>query len=266
MNRMLVVIFDNERAAELGTRAMKELNAEGDITAYAMGVVAKDDAGKISVKQASDQWPIGTGVGLAVGSVIGMLGGPVGLAVGALAGTLTGALRDFWAAGVGIDFIEEAEKFLRPGKVALIAEIEEDWVIPVDSRMEALGGVVFRRARADIEQAQFDHDVAIVKAEIAELETEYKRASGEAKTKLQAKIAAAKSNLDQALQRAKLKVSELEANSNAKIKLLETQISVATGDMKANLESRLNKVRSVSHERSAKLKQAWGLAKEAFAT
>jgi uncharacterized membrane protein len=264
MNRMLVVIFDNERAAELGTRAMKDLNAEGDITVYAMGVIAKDAAGKISIKQASDQWPIGTGVGLAVGSVIGMLGGPVGVAVGAVAGTLAGALRDFWAAGVGIDFIEEAENFLRPGKIALIAEIEEEWIVPVDSRMEAIGGVVFRRARADIEQAQFDHDVAVVKAEIVELETEYKRASGDAKTKLQAKIVAAKSNLDQTLQRAKLRVSELEAASSAKIKLVETQISVATGEMKANLESRLNKVRSASHERSSKLKQAWGLTKEAL--
>lgn len=36
MNRMLVVIFDNERTAEAGVRAKKKLHTEGGITLYSM--------------------------------------------------------------------------------------------------------------------------------------------------------------------------------------------------------------------------------------
>lgn len=77
------------------------------------------------MKKSLDQGPIGTGVGLAVGSLIGLLGGPVGLVAGALTGALVGAIRDFWVAGVDLDFVE-AGKGLLPGKVALVAEVEEE--------------------------------------------------------------------------------------------------------------------------------------------
>lgn len=49
------------------------------------GVMAKDSAGKVSVKQSMGAGPFSTGsstgVGLAVGSLIGLLGGPGGVAV-----------------------------------------------------------------------------------------------------------------------------------------------------------------------------------------
>jgi hypothetical protein len=86
-------------------------------------------------------------VGLALGSLVGLLGGPVGLAVGALTGTLVGAMRDIWVAGVDIDFIAQAQARLQTGKVALVAEIEEEWVVPVDTALEAVGGQVLRRSR-----------------------------------------------------------------------------------------------------------------------
>ena len=106
------------------------------------------------MKKSLDQGPIGTGVGLAVGSLIGLLGGPVGLVAGALTGALVGAIRDFWVAGVDLDYVEEAGKGLLPGKVALVAEVEEEWVTPVDSALEAAGGRVFRRARTEVAEAQ----------------------------------------------------------------------------------------------------------------
>ena len=73
MNRMLVVVFDNESAAEAGTRAMRQLHSEGGITLYAMGVVAKDSKGYVSIKEAADPGFAGAGTGLAVGALIGLL-------------------------------------------------------------------------------------------------------------------------------------------------------------------------------------------------
>ena len=85
--------------------------------------------------------------GTAIGSLIGLLGGPIGLGIGATAGVLAGGVADLHAAGVRADFIDEVSAALTPGKYALAAEISEEWVTPVDTRMEALGGVVFRTPR-----------------------------------------------------------------------------------------------------------------------
>lgn len=265
MNKMLVTVFDNEAAAEKGLHALRKLHADGDITLYATGVIAKDGQGKVSVKQSSGQAPVGAGVGLAVGGLIGLLGGPVGVAVGAVTGTVAGAVRDFWVAGVGLDFIEEAQKLLQPGKVAVIAEIEEEWVIPVDAALEAAGGQVFRRARSDVVEAQFDHDIAAFKSELVELEDEAKHAGGAAKTQIQSKLEAAKGRLDGAVQRARQQVEMLKHEADAKADSLKEQLNQAQGEVKAKIEARVKRVKHAYHTRGAKLSKAWDLAKEALA-
>ena len=92
---MIVVIFDNEKQAYEGSKVFKELDAEDSITLYANAVIAKDANGKLTVKQAADQGPLGTGVGLFTGALLGLPGGPAGVAVGALAGT-TGGHSMIW--------------------------------------------------------------------------------------------------------------------------------------------------------------------------
>jgi uncharacterized membrane protein len=262
---MLVVIFDDEKAAAAGTDALRKLHAEGDITLYAMAVITRSADGKVSVKEAADHGYAGAGVGLAVGGLVGLMAGPVGLAVGALTGTLAGAIRDFWVAGVDLDFVEEAEKLLRPGKLALVAEVEEEWVVPVDSALEATGGVVFRRTRSEVVDAQFDHDIAAFKGEIRELEAEAANASGTARTKLQAQVVATSAGLDRAVRHAKQRVEALKHEADGKAAALKAQIALAKGDAKAKLEARVSLVKSSYHARGAKLSQAWGLAKEALA-
>src|SRR5262249_30018638 len=156
MDKMIVTVFDSEKEAYEGARALKEMHAEGSIALYAIAVIAKEPTGKVSVKQAADQGPVGTVLGLATGSLIGLLRGPVGRAGGAAAGTLGGSLADLANVGVGADFLDEVAQSLRPGKAAVVAEVEEQWVIPVDSRMEDLGGTVFRRSRNDVVDAQVE--------------------------------------------------------------------------------------------------------------
>lgn len=265
MNKLLVAIFDAETAADEGLNALRNLHAAGDITLFATAVLARDVTGSVRIKQSMDAGPIGTATGLAVGSLLGLLGGPAGVAVGALTGTVAGAVRDFWAAGVGLDFIEEATRHLQPGKVALVAEIEEEWVIPVDSALEAVGGQVLRRTRTEVAEAQFDHDIAAFKSEIKDLESEASQAGSAAKTKLQAKLAAAKTSLDSAVHRAGQRVDTLKQEADAKAEALKLQLSLAKGDVKTRIEDRMKRVRSAHHARSAKLSQAWSLTKEALA-
>ena len=264
MNKMLIAIFDNETAANEGLHALRELHAAGDITLYASGVIAKDAFGKVSVKQSTDQGPIGTASGLAVGSLIGLLGGPVGVVVGAAAGTVVGAVRDFWAAGVGLDFVEEAQQTLQAGKVALVAEIEEEWVIPVDSALEALGGRVLRRTRSEVAEAQYDHDIAAFRSEIRELKDEADDATGNAKLRLQAKLAKAQGHLENAVERAKQRVETLRTEANAKADSLKVQLTQVADAAKGKLEERMQRVKHAYHARSSKLAQAWALTKEAL--
>ena len=264
MNKLLVAIFENEAAADAGLKTLRALHAAGDITLYATGVVAKDEHGLVSVKKSMDSGPVGTVTGLAVGSLIGLIGGPAGVAVGAVTGTVAGAVRDFWVAGVGLDFIEEATQHLQPGKVALVAEIEEEWVIPVDAALEAVGGQVFRRSRTELAEAQFDNDIAAFKSEVKELETEASQASGAAKATLQAKLAAAKSGLDRAVHRAEQRADTLKQEADAKAESLKLQLSQAKGDVKARIEDRMKRVKNAYHARGAKLAQAWNLTKEAL--
>ncbi len=265
MNKMLVAVFDTEAGANAGLQALRTLHGKGDITLYASGVVAKDIDGLVSVRKTMDTGAMGTATGLAVGSLIGLFVGPVGVAVGAMAGTIAGAARDVWVSGVGVDFIEDTERHLQPGKVALVAEIEEEWVIPVDTAIEAAGGRVFRRGRAEVVESQLDQDIAAFKTELHELEAEASNAGGEARTRLQGKIDAAKAGLDSAMQRARSRVDALKLEADAKAESLKAQLNQASGDVKARIEDRVRRVKGSYHTRGAKLSQAWDLTKEALA-
>jgi len=50
--------------------------------------------------------------------------------------------------GVTDEFVSDVTAALTPGKVAVVADISEEWVTPLDMRVEQIGGVVFRRARS----------------------------------------------------------------------------------------------------------------------
>jgi uncharacterized membrane protein len=266
MNKMIVTAFNNESSAYEGVKALKELHAEGSLTLYATAVIAKDAMGVVSVKQAADQGPLGTALGFATGSLIGLLGGPVGLAIGATWGTIGGAVYDIAQLGVGEDFLAEVSQYLSPGKVAVVAEIDEEWVMPLDTRLEALGGIVFRRARGEFIDAQIEREIAADKAEIAQLKAEYNQAVGEAKAKLKAKLDAAQNRIQARRDLLNERIEAIRREGEAKIKSLQEQAAKAKGEMKAKLEKRIAEERADHQLRVEKLSQAWSLVKEAAAT
>jgi uncharacterized membrane protein len=246
MDNMLVIIFDSEMNAYEGSRSLQELQEEGSINLYSKAVVTRDASGKVEVKQKGDMGPVGTAVGLLTGSLIGMLGGPVGLVLGTYVGTTGGLLYDMAKIGVGQDFLTEVEQTLQPGKAAVVAEVGEDWVLPVDTRMEALGGVVIRRTRREFLDAQINRDAAALEADLAKLEAERDQATGEARVKLQKKVDSAKARL-QAMQdgiQAKIEASAQE--TDAKIKSLQEQAAKESGEKKARHEKRIAELRAVT--------------------
>lgn len=71
-------------------------------------------------------------------------------------------------AGIGADFIGDVSKELRPNKFAVVAEIRECWTTPMDTRMEAIDGIVFRWALSDVTDTVDEEEVAAMKADISQ--------------------------------------------------------------------------------------------------
>lgn len=243
MERMLVVVFDNESKAYEGSRALNQLDSEGNITIHAEAVIGKNNDGTLTVKQGDGDFPVRTVSGTAIGSLIGLLGGPAGLAVGALAGTMVGSIADLFVAGVDSDFLAEASNALTPGKYAVVADVSEEWVTPVDTRMEALNGFVFRTARQSFEEAQRAREVAEVRAEMDQLKAEHARAKAEHKAKLQAKIDGLNTRLQTKLQQARQRSEQIKNETDAKVQGLQKKAAKAQGDAKAVINARVTEIK-----------------------
>jgi uncharacterized membrane protein len=243
MDKMLVVVFPTESAAYEGSKALSALDQEGSIVLYAMAVIAKDAAGHVDTRQEGDRGPLGTAVGLLIGTLVGLVGGPVGAVAGAYGGALGGGMFDLARAGVATDFVDEVAGSLKPGKVAVVAEINEDWVTPVDTRMEALGGEVLRRARTEVVDAQINSEQAAMTEEIAELKAEAAKATGDAKSKLQKRADAATTRLKGLQARAKAALDADQEQMQAKLRVLQDRSAKAKGDAKARFQERVDKLR-----------------------
>lgn len=265
MDKMLVAVFDSESKAYEGSRILRQLDAEGSITVFATAVISKDASGKVIVKQSADQGPLGTAVGLFAGSVLGLLGGPAGFALAAGAGALGGALYDLAQVGVGDDFLTDVAQQLQAGKSAVVAEVSEEWVMPVDTRIEAAGGIVLRRAREEVVDARIERDALAFKADIAALKAELARATKENKARLEAKIEAAKRKLRATQDHAKAVLAATSEESEARIRALQAKLAKAQGEAKAKMEARISEARARQERRRAKLQEAWELAKQAMA-
>jgi uncharacterized membrane protein len=254
MERMLVVVFDTEKKAYEGTYALNNLDQEGSITIHAECVISKSPNGKVEVKEAGGDFPIRTVGGTAIGSLIGLLGGPIGVGVGALAGTMAGSLADLFVAGVHSDFVGEVSQILTPGKYAVVTDISEEWVTPVDTRMEALGGYVFRTTRQNFEDDQTARDVAEFRADIEQMKAEHARAKAERKAKLQAKIDELNRTLQAKLNQARQRSEQVKSETQAKVQSLQKKAAKAQGDAKATIDARIVSLKKQYDQSIARVK------------
>ena len=215
MDRMLVVVFDTESKAYEGKKALYQLAAEGHIVAYAHAVVAKNADGSATVRQRSHQWPIATLAGTFLGGLAGLLVGMTGLAIGATLGLLGGIFMDINNARIGEDFIDDVTEPLLPGTFVVIAEVQESWTAPVDLRMEALGGKVFRRAMSVDEHTVDEQEAAALMNDLAQLMAEQAKAHADRRAKILARLERAKERREAAQCDALGKTEMLRTNAAA---------------------------------------------------
>ncbi len=225
----------------------------------------QEASGNIAIKQAADDGPWGTAVGMLSGALVGLVGGPVGSALGMGMGAMVGGFGDLMNAGVRADFLETVTGKLKPGKAAVVAEVDEGWMAPLDTRMEALGGDVIRQWRSDFEDEQLDKEIKADEAELAALKDELKQANANSKAAVKKRLDEAHAKLEAAGKRAEARQRQLQQEIEAKQKELQSQLARSQAEIKASIEKRLAAMQADYKKRAALLKQAWSLTKEALA-
>lgn len=244
MDKLVAVVFGDEKTAYAGRRALSEMNAEGSIEVAGMCVIKKEADGTVSTKQIAEDFPIRTLAGTALGSLVGVLGGPVGLAAGTMIGAWAGMFGDLYSAGVDAEFVADVSNTLSPGKCAVLAEIEEEWVTPLDTRMESLGGVIYRTLKSTVREEQWTRDNAAAKAELDQLKAEHAQALADRKAKLQAQIERLSKRVDAKLQDAQARAKQATLQYQAKVHSLQQRADKEKGEAKAAVEARIAKLRS----------------------
>ncbi len=251
MEKMIAVVFDNEPKAREGFEALRELDSEGEICVYDAQVVARDPSGAVRVIDNGDTsgFPLAPG-GAVVGALVGLLGGPVGALVVGATGALIGSIADVQE-GLAEDFVNDVTTALTPGKVALIADLTEEWAVPVDMRMECIGGVVFRRTRDFVKTTLQDRDAAAYQAEMEQLNAERAQARSDRLAKIDAKFDNLRLKLENALEHERIKMQLRQQEREAKIQVLEKRAEQAQGELRRRQEARIAELRREYAEKAA---------------
>ena len=263
MDKLIVGVFDTDSAAYQGVDALKDLNRSGDISLYATAVIKKDLSGKVEMSR-EPEGALATVFGTIAGGLIGLLGGPVGAYAGAAVGASGGALIDLTRYGFGYDFVQEVATLLIPGKAALLAEIDETWVVPVDTRLGQLGGVVFRRPTSEVIEDQLAREAAEIDAEERALDAEMAQADAETRAALERQRQRVREHAESVQARVKENLERAKSESDAKIQALQEQMKHANAERKTQIEQRIADVKADYERRRQKLEQARPLVKEAL--
>ncbi len=264
MNKMLVIVFPTESDAFNGLDALEELDEKGDITLYAESVVVKDLEGNVTVRQSANDGPIGTAVGMLTGSLVGLLGGPIGALAGATLGGTTGLMVDITESAINQDFLDEVSDVFLPGTTMIVAEVDEEWVTPVDTKMDEFYGIVFRKPKSKVVDDQIEEDSQTFREEVNEMNVELKEKGAKSKANAQKSLKSAKSRLQKVAKRADKKLDQVNSEGKAKISALESQMKDAQAAQKAKIQKRIAQVKADQKKRSEKLQTAKKRASEAL--
>jgi len=240
MEKLIVIVFEEQDKAQAGLRALRELDRDGAVSLFEVQVLAKEPNGSVRVIQNPESldFPV-IGVITAVGMLVGILGGPAGALGGAAAGALIGSIVKLEHAGVTDEFVRDVGTALAAGKFAVVADICEDWMTPLDTRMEALGGVVFRRVRSHVKRMHHDLDVAAHRAELEQLKVERAQARAEHLGRIDAKIDRLGKKLERALLRERSNILLQEEERDARIRVLKAKAERSKEEVRRRIETRI---------------------------
>jgi uncharacterized membrane protein len=244
MEKLIVVSFDDETKANAGFQALRQLDRAGEISVYEMRIIVKEPSGSIRFIDTTDEmaFPV-IGGATVVGAFVGLLSGPVGVVTGGMAGALISSIVHAGRLGITDEFVSDVSTDLVPGKFAVVADISEDRLTPLDTRMEETGGVVFRQPRSAVVDTLLGLDPAAHRAELEQLEAERAQARSDRLAKIDARIEAQRRKLENVLERDRREMLLRQSQRNARIQALEAKADRAQGEVRRRLEARISEVR-----------------------
>lgn len=162
--QVVVAAFQDPDGASKALSELKDLQKQGVIKIQDAAVLHKDANGKLSIKETADMGGgKGAVVGGVIGGVIGIIAGPPGIAAGAAAGAVVGGLAaKLVDAGFPDQRLREIGEGLKPNTSAIVAVVDEVWVIEAERQMREAGAKTVTAAlSADIaKQLEEGKDVA----------------------------------------------------------------------------------------------------------
>jgi hypothetical protein len=177
---------------------------------------------------------------------------------------MAGMIYDVSDSDINETFIDDVSAALTNGKTAVVCEIDETWTVPVDTKMQAIGGVVFRRLRYEVEEDQLNREAEAISNEYKELREELKVAREADEAKINASIEKLKNKAKAASDHLKKKMDDSKSQFDAKVNAIKDQMKNASERRKAKLQKRMDVLTEEYNARTAKLKQAAKLVSEAF--
>ncbi len=111
MRKFTLVLFPDETRALQGFHALENLHRKGSLFVHGAALVERDEYGSLSLRKRSNEMLRETGLGVLVDRA-------------------------------PKDLLEFVALELAPGTFALVAEVREEWISPIEGHMEPLGGRV----------------------------------------------------------------------------------------------------------------------------
>ncbi len=148
MDSVILVGFDDDSKAYEALTKLNELDSQHQLDLVEAEVVIRGDDGRVDVKDEVNDFAAGATVtGGLLGLLIGVLGGPLGIIVGGASGLFVGSLFDLDDADETDSALGALSRTLRPGRHALLAQLQEPSTEVVDAAMADLGGTVLAARR-----------------------------------------------------------------------------------------------------------------------
>jgi uncharacterized membrane protein len=254
MEKIVVITFDSEPKAYEGIKKLKRLDADGSITIHQGVLLRRNKDGSIATDDgALADVPVRTLAGTALGALIGLLGGPAGAAAGATLGASAGLVGDIVVATLDEDFLMEVSSRLRPGAAAVVLDVSEEWVTPVDTELEPDARSIVRRPKVDVEDDLLAKRAEANDKELSALERELETAATERKAKLQARIDELKARMRAQVARFEEKKEQVQDESQRKREALKQKVSTATSNARHSIQARLDELEQADQESSARV-------------
>ena len=285
MEKYVAVVFDTEEQAYAGAQALRDLHRAGDVTVYSAAILGKNANGRVEFKKTYDEGPFGTALGIAPGGALGVFAGPAAVAAGTaaagsaaaaqaavggmLAGSATGGFfgmfRDLWTYDVDTAVLDRVSQEIERGDFCLVASVEEIWTTPLDSKMNQIGGIVFRKARINAEDETWQADVRALNQELDELEDELREAHEDNKAAIQAKIDNVKTRMKENTDRVADKFNQWDIELEERLDAIDEQIDNAAENTRQKFIERKERLKEQHEARKLRYQQQQNVTNEVFA-